>query len=520
MNVHLVFPPEYIEPIQQELEQIGYRVSEVDTGLDTFAQWATSKSECISDVAFIYGAGHVSVASSQFSQKQAIYERLREVRIARQHLRLVVVFPSVIEEDKDFISRLVQLGIHDLHLTDDLSIDDIKMWLDNPRSLADVQVLIGNYVSSSRDTIDEVTINQRDFQSSHQEREVYEEIHSDIEDREDVNEKEKGHKRFNLKVPTISVPNLSLPKFKKEKTKDTASYEREEQGEETDEESPTSRLNRREGHKRKLNIQVKMPSFSIASKTAAPVTAQMIQPKTIVVGSLHGGAGSTFLIHNFTRYLSKRKLVSGVLEASYKNMIWYEKVTREIGKPHHFEAWYKQLKRNPYLTASARIALGDTHILPYDMDDELSEDVTEENARILIHTAKQIPLLFIDISSDWDNPIAQQAIQLCDEFWIVTRPDPDHLFSQRHAKRTFMNKAAHHLGGENCLFIGNAWESDIDEDVFPIDTFVTIPYLEENIEALMKGLPLYEIQSKWLEKPFNALAERILSSNHGKHSIF
>src|SRR5690606_24439685 len=116
-----------------------------DTSLDTFSQWANSDDEKCAEIALVYGLSIVSKGDHFFSQKQSIYERLKEVRLARENLRLIVIFPSQVQAETDFVSSIAQLAIYDMHFTDDFYTDDIIEWIKNPKGYKHVDSILKGY---------------------------------------------------------------------------------------------------------------------------------------------------------------------------------------------------------------------------------------------------------------------------------------------------------------------------------------------------------------------------------------
>lgn len=476
MKVHLVFPNEMITGIQEELEVEGFSVVDKDYSLDTFAQWAESSEEMKADVALIHGIAVVSRhnESKNFNQKRAIYERIREARLARPELKMIILFPKSVESEKDFISSIVQMGIYDLYFQDDISILDVIRWLGDTKSLADVEGLISGYQPKTNDEI----VDSNTYSSKEPESVTNEEDDADVNNRRQRRRSEKAERK-GFRIPRF---NVGLP----------TSRRRDTQKEQQKGESFADRL-----------------SSFIPRKRV-----ETLHPKLIVVGSLHRGAGSSFLIHNFTRYLANKNLTCGVLECSDQAPIWLELVRRELGSVRSdWTSWVSRVNNDQSLTINSRIENNGTHIFPISPKESLN-NITTEIASEMIQIAKQIPLLFIDISGDWDNPMAQAAIRQCDECWIVLQPDPSHFSSQRaHPKKqVFINSVIQNIGDENCAFIGNMWGRGVDLDELPIDPFVKIPYLESNVSALMAGKPLYSMKPRSFGM-FDKLGSRIVNTN-------
>ena len=144
INLHVVFSKEILNDLCHDLIDEGFNIKQTDTSLDTFSEWAQSDQENHADCALIYGF-ELASKGDEYSLRAASYQRLREVRLHRENLRLIVIYPKEVLSDKKFISSIAQLGIYDLHFTDQLHIQMIKEWILNKRGLAHVDALLGDY---------------------------------------------------------------------------------------------------------------------------------------------------------------------------------------------------------------------------------------------------------------------------------------------------------------------------------------------------------------------------------------
>ncbi|MDX8367187.1 hypothetical protein [Cytobacillus sp. IB215665] len=482
MNVHLVFDSDHIEVLKDELEQINYSVKETDTSLDTFAQWAQSNGQNHSEVAFVYGGVNVSKYDSAYSHRQAVFERIRQVRISRPELRLVLLFPAEVQQDEQFLQKLIQLGIYDLYFDDEPNLNDIDESLKRTRTLADVEHLITGYKGTSNDGITETSQYNQYFPE-----EETQEIESDSKFKV-KKAKEEGKKKLLFQKGDSGSKPIKLPSFKLK--------------------NPLE------------NVNIKAPSFSFNLNVGKNTTNHLIQSKVIVVGSLHGGAGSTFLIHNFMEYITEQGLQTGVLEATDQSPVWLQIIGREIGHiPNSFKSWVSQVKQENCINSDVKIQTENNIVIPLSSKDSL-EGIDNDIYRTVIFNAKQIPLLFVDISTDWESEFAKEAIKVCDEFWVVVNPDPNHLNSQRHKKKTVMNLAYQLVGEDNCKFIGNKWGKGIDNDEFPVLPEIRLPYFEKGIKANMQGTPLYSLNPRLFNKDFKILGKRVVQPIKTKQSFF
>ncbi|MCF6094311.1 hypothetical protein L1765_10085 [Microaerobacter geothermalis] len=259
----------------------------------------------------------------------------------------------------------------------------------------------------------------------------------------------------------------------------------------------------------KINIsmpKITMPKipFHLLAKYAP---ATLVQPKIIAVGSLHPGAGSSFFLYNFTRWLSKQKLSSAILESLDDQETWYHIVKREK-KPHEeWMSWHESVQNGQAIMKPQYWYIGKTLFIPH--KGVKKDSFTIEHARELIHLARQSPLLFVDLSHDWGDVVSQTTLRQCDEVWLVSHPNPAFLAAQEYRKQT-LDHIIERIGERRLLFIGNMWGKAVNIEEIPIRPFVTIPYFESNIKAMMKGRPLSDSE---LDSVFINVYKRLQENN-------
>lgn len=218
------------------------------------------------------------------------------------------------------------------------------------------------------------------------------------------------------------------------------------------------------------------------------------RPKLIAVGSLHPGAGSTFFLYNFTRYLSDCGVPSAILEGLNDMDALFAIAASELGPKFDWESTHNIVlkQHRQYMYSIPRWNIERTMFLPT-LDVE-KEQFTEVHAKELVYFARQSPIVFVDISHDWTDPISKEAIAMCDELWCITEPNPMYLEVQRkHHQAIF--QVSNRVGEENVIVIGNRWGSGIDVTRFP-EIFARIPYVPDNIKALNTNQPAYRLKPK------------------------
>lgn len=132
MQIHLVYEEDYVEQLRGILENAGHSVTELDFSLSQFTDFSERKGSH-SDIALVDGQAGVAT-------KKEIIECLGRVRKNLPFLRLIVVFQSSLQKDEAFISKLLTFSIYDMYFRDDYSIDDLEMWINNPKNFGSYDV--------------------------------------------------------------------------------------------------------------------------------------------------------------------------------------------------------------------------------------------------------------------------------------------------------------------------------------------------------------------------------------------
>lgn len=232
-------------------------------------------------------------------------------------------------------------------------------------------------------------------------------------------------------------------------------------------------------------------------------------PKLIAVGSLHPGAGSTFFLYNFTRYLSDVGVPSAVLESLNDMDALFALVGSESPPNFDWESIHNTILMNRnshYLYSIPKWTIERTIFIP--TLDVPKNEFKSEHAKELLYFARQSPIVFVDISHNWTNPIAQEALAMCDELWCVTEPNPMYieLQSEKHHQEIF--QVSSRVGEDKIIVIGNKWGSGLDVERFP-EIHARIPYIPENIKAMSSSVPVYRQKPKSFTE-FNRLYDKLI----------
>jgi hypothetical protein len=445
------------------------------------------------------------------SDKTDTYEREIEWLQIIENIRRVyddekrVVFICERKQGDPFLSELVNRNVLDIFHTRSLEVNQIiNQLLDQPRysrvAYLKVEGSGKRYRNIQISTPVPLVPEEVEEEPSTSDNEEY------VEDNEE--EEKTKESRFSLhNIPKPKIPKISIPKVKREKPKkESMPVEQEPQEEEEEYEDF-------EEHEVEEEVTSKKSRFSLfntGKNKKKEYDLVTIRPRLIAVGSLHPGAGSTFFLYNFTRYLSDKGVPSCILEALNDVDALFALAGSEEPPNFEWESLHNLIMERSHhqLYSIPKWTIEGTILMPtLNVDKESFE---QNYAKDLVYFARQSPLVFVDISHDWTDPISKEVLGMCDELWCVTEPNPMYLEVQRKHHQ-FIFQISDRVGEDNVIVLGNKWGNGADITRFP-ELFVRIPYIPENIKALSNNIPVYRMKPKVLSGAFSKLYHRLNDS--------
>lgn len=454
-------------------------------------------------------------------------EWLRTVEYIRRKYDDAIRFVFFCERKQGdpFLSELVARHVLDIFHHTNIDIDQLVEQLHDAPRYSKVAYLV---VKGSKDRyeedkvyapweeekkIEEVVVeiesNNDEFQSPLKELGLEETFKQKQLEEEMEREKEKEKKKKSLKFPLSAPSFLKNPLlFKQDKKKQKESTLEEalndqntiESIEDTEESKKVKEKKQKEKpakekKKRKALITINRPLMA----------ASNVIPKMIAVGSIHPGAGSTFFIHNFSRNLSDLGIPCSVVEAFNEYEALYSLFSAELEPPENWDSLHQIMSKGFKNAAGPRWQFEDVTV--FAQKDVENKQLDIEMTKELLFAARQAPIVLVDISHNWDDPISKEALRICDELWCITEPNPHYIRANKaHFKHII--QVTDRIGEDNILIIGNRWEPEADISKIP-ELFTTFPYYKENVKALNQGVPLYRLKPKVFYKPFDELSQRL-----------
>jgi hypothetical protein len=418
-----------------------------------------------------------------------------------------IVFICERKQGDPFLSELVNRNVLDIFHNRNLDIQTmIKQLIDQPRYS---KVAYLKVEGSSKKYNQHVYEPFSGIEIINQTEETNE-TSITLQQEKEESRKSKGFPKFSL--PKISLPSFTIKKDKEKEKEEVAAKEEaetelkkepevakqqkiepEKVSKEFNESNDTEISNTEGKPKKLLFSNLFQGGTKEKEKEKEQDILSTIRPRLIAVGSITPGAGSTFFLHNFTRYLSDQGVSCGILEAINDTDALLALSISESPPEFDWESPHNLVQEGAnYLYNLQKWHIERTMVIPtHNLN---KESFTKEHAKELIYYARQNPLLFVDISHDWTDPISKEALGLCDELWCIAEPNPMYIEVQRkHHQQLY--QVSHRIGEENIIVIGNKWGDGVDMERFP-EIFITIPYIPENPKALSNNKPVYRLKPK------------------------
>ncbi|NHN34890.1 hypothetical protein [Paenibacillus agricola] len=128
-TIHLVYDVEINRALQEALEQEGYYISGSDVTLEQFKDFTTLRT--------LRNEIIIMDAFAGVTRKQDVIELLKEIRSNMSQTRMIIQFAEEMQNDHSFTLQIINLGIYDLHFIDEFEIENIKAWINEPKSYSD-----------------------------------------------------------------------------------------------------------------------------------------------------------------------------------------------------------------------------------------------------------------------------------------------------------------------------------------------------------------------------------------------
>ncbi|MEF2246429.1 hypothetical protein [Paenibacillus sp. IITD108] len=226
-------------------------------------------------------------------------------------------------------------------------------------------------------------------------------------------------------------------------------------------------------------------------KTTVPIYERLlIQPKLIVIASAYEGAGSSTFGRMFLEYLALLRLHVGLLESPYSKPSWFDYIN---ANPHinasSWKSWHSQISSNDQVSAGSDITIKDvTYIIRNKQESYKDWDIMQSAQ--LVGMARQIPILFYDLSSNIDDDRERLILKQANHVYMVSSFDPVRV--NREFKR--YENMTQYIERDKITLICNRSSEQLEKDYgkelqnsYQIKNVYFMSYLNTILEATMNG---------------------------------
>ena len=305
-SIHVVFPGQFKDILETTFNEAGkYNILGFDTDISSYAHFILddeTKEYCKTVLISTY---YDSTKSFMPIFADTVELAIR-IKLARQDLRLVFVFPTFVAEKieyREYISKLIMTGIYDLHFYQDFEYHHIENWLDNVQQIMDVKEYITN--SDIPNFNQQIQVDQNNVELEYtqpltfkepdqnkysvDEKEINTSVGAVIDDNESngVSNEEKQHQ--GRKKPLFNIPTFSKNKNEEKKEEFV---------------KPPIKSN-----KTKVS-----PIPEVQVEKMEMVMSKGKSTKKIGVIGLTKSVGTSFITINFASFLSESNIETGVYE--------------------------------------------------------------------------------------------------------------------------------------------------------------------------------------------------------------
>ena len=413
--------------------------------------------------------------------------------IRKHYPQIRIVFMGVRDSSDPFLLKLINLGIYDLFLSHEIRADSLVQQLSSPPSYANVAII--------KERLD------RSYQAN-----PYEELYGEANSTEI-----EGDQSIKL----------------------------EEEQDSTDEESDEEKKNKRllqelfkwaSGQKQQLRPQLEEPLTDeppqpkVIEKIIEVNLPTLVEPKLVAIGSLYPECGSTWIACHLAQMLASYHIPVGVLEFPTNRPYLYERLNGDQLAPSNWECWYTQIKHHKKIRKGTEWKDGDIYWIPLAKNHHPVDDIDLYDLYALLASSRQIPIVLVDLSSHWEVESVRQLLNVSDEIWMVTKPNPTKWNSYYASFETVFQ-----IYSDKAFVIGNCWtpymtqkevlnqfrqslvvKTDFQE--FQADILATISHYDPDLllQAEMEGS--FDLKNRSvhqaLEEEFEPLLKRLVPEDY------
>lgn len=149
-----------------------------------------------------------------------------------------------------------------------------------------------------------------------------------------------------------------------------------------------------------------------------------LSSKLIIIGSLSPRAGSSFVTVNLAAAASELGQETAIIEFPANIPYLYDALFMRNKIPGSYVSWPHEIKRGNLFNRKHIFKENNINWIVLDPVQHSILDWTLDNMIYLIYCIKQIPFVFLDVSTNWLHPSLNSLLGQADHMFLVLDPDP------------------------------------------------------------------------------------------------
>ncbi len=146
--------------------------------------------------------------------------------------------------------------------------------------------------------------------------------------------------------------------------------------------------------------------------------------KLIIIGSLSPRAGSSFITANLAAAVAAKDILTAVIEAPVNTPYYYDALFIRKKTSVNFVSWPHEIKKGNSINRHDVFKEEGINWIVLDPTLLSIKDWSCDDMMKLIYSVKRIPVVFLDVSTNWVHQSVQFILTQADHIFLVVDPDP------------------------------------------------------------------------------------------------
>ncbi|MEF3304216.1 hypothetical protein [Paenibacillus sp. GYB003] len=259
-------------------------------------------------------------------------------------------------------------------------------------------------------------------------------------------------------------------------------------------------------------------------KTTVPIYERLlIPPQLIVIASAFECSGSSTFGKVFLEYLAKLRLHVGMLESPFSKPSWFDFLNAKpiVSETGNWRSWHHQIEIDAQISTGHDITIRDVTYLIRNKGEDVKDWDVMKTAQ-LVGMARQIPILFYDLSSNICDEREKLVLRQANHLFLVTSFDPVRVNREfRHYKKMLENVSVDRVT-LICNRSNQKLEKSFGEQIksaYSIERIYYLPLFEKMLEISMEGTSVWDHVTDDLKESLDQLFYQLAALILGEETL-